>query len=156
MPNMKERVRVINKRDFNSGVLFATDYSHEKVRDTDPPMRGKLFIGEREHWFDGWNSEDRTQIDLEFRPKDTRGDNKGKGSVKKTDKTDKKENYPDWKGQLKTANGDEYWVSAWRHEPSGKAQWPFLSFAIEPKEERRQQEAKPETEQTTGQPDFPF
>ena len=135
----------MTKRDFNSGVLYATDYSHPKARESDPPMSGKLFIGEREHWFKGWNNDERTQIDIECTPKDTQGDNKGKGTIKKTDKDGKSDNYPDYKGHLRTANGDQYWVSAWRREPSGGAKWPFLSFAIEAQAQQRerQQEQQP-------------
>lgn len=108
----------------NSGILWANDRK-EKPEHSD--MSGKLFVGDVEHYFDGWR--DAKVILLKFRRKGTQGDNIGKGELKRTDKEGKSEKYPDWKGKIKTASGEEFQISGWRRAPEGKK--PFLSVKIE-------------------------
>lgn len=64
-------------------------------------------------------------------------DNTLKGAlfVNKDKKTD---NHPDYRGQLETEDGTEYWVSAWIKTPS-KGGPDFLSMSLTPKDNNQQQ-----------------
>lgn len=134
------------KRDFNSGVLFVND---KKDDESDPDVTGKLFVGEVEHWFDGWR--DGEVFNLRFRKKGTRGDNVGRGEIKKVDKSGKSDKYPDWNGKITTARGEKYKIAGWRKE-SEKVRHPFVSFSIEPISGNQQNSQQNNQQNSQGEP----
>ena len=59
-------------------------------------------------------------------------DETNRGAIWKNDRKDT-DKHPDFKGHL-NVNGVEYWVSAWKRDPSGNPKAPALRFSIQPKE----------------------
>lgn len=68
-------------------------------------------------------------------------DNTNRGAIWKNDRKEK-DTHPDFKGEL-NVNGEAFWVSAWKRKPDANPNSPALSFSIQPKEEKPQQQAQP-------------
>lgn len=140
----------------NSGCLYKNE---RKQQEYHADKRGFLKIEGVEHWLDGFDEFGDNEADdlirLTVQKKDTHGDNKGKGEIKRTDNTGKSDRYPDWKGWVETAAGKKFWVSAWKRvAKSGKHEGEqFLSIQIKPKDQQQgSQGSSPsgsETNQTT-------
>lgn len=135
-------------------------YINERAED-DATMTGPLDIGGVQYWFRAYahtEGRDNKGFDLEFQKKETKGDNKGKGTIKKLEDEERaSDTYPHWKGHIETANGDRYEIAGWRREPSGKATNPFLSFKLDkPREQPQEQPQQEQTKPEEKQGDFPF
>ena len=61
-------------------------------------------------------------------------DNTNRGQIWKNDKKEK-DTHPDFKGSV-NVEGVEYWVSAWKRKPDAHPKAPALSFSIQPKEDK--------------------
>ena len=82
-------------------------------------------------------------------------DNKLTGALFKNDKGDN-EKRPDYKGSFTDGSGNEFWVSSWLKESKdGKK---YLSLAMQPKEEKKEQAHTPKKEYAPSDDsdDLPF
>lgn len=78
-------------------------------------------------------------------------DNSNSGVLFKNDRKDKP-SHPDYKGSIE-ADGREYWVSAWIKNKRGSND-KFLSLALTPKDDNRQQTRNTNTSRRSDAEDF--
>ena len=86
-------------------------------------------------------------------------DDTNRGQIWPNDKKDT-EKHPDFKGSV-NVEGVEYWVSAWKRKEGGNPKAPSLSFSIQKKEDRPQQQPRDYQEPAPAAPaddgfDVPF
>lgn len=141
MPPRKEK-KVTEYDNTNTGYLTP---NARKENEDDEDSFGKLDIAGFEYHVKAYLSEDAESMDLDFQKTGTRGDNKGRGTLKKvTDrKTDK---YPHWRGTVTTAGGDKFEVAGWRKIRDGKP--PLLSLRVsKPRNQSQEQKPAPQDQQ---------
>lgn len=84
----------------------------------------------------------------------TEYDKTNRGSIWANDRKETA-THPDFKGSL-NVEGKEYWVSAWKRKPDANPKAPALSFSIQPKEDKPQQQAPAQGSAPLHDDDIPF
>lgn len=126
-------------KDENTGMLFLNP-DHKDKQD-EVYASGKLFVGEEHHELEAWMVKDVKRGDvLELRAKhkkSSRASGDGDGELLRTDKTGKKDAFPDWKGMFTMKDGRTYEVAGWRRQSARTGSW-FLSLKITQKEQKQE------------------